>query len=40
MALPSSLAAGAVSVPILPGVGVITGILFCVLNWQHFDLVP
>jgi hypothetical protein len=31
-ALPSSLAAVAVSVPMLPGVGVITGFLFCVLN--------
>jgi hypothetical protein len=39
-ALPSSLAAGAVSVPMLPGLGVITGYLFCVLNWQLFDLVP
>ncbi|EEC44030.1 predicted protein [Phaeodactylum tricornutum CCAP 1055/1] len=39
MALPSSLAAVAVLVPMLPGVGVITGLLFCVLNWHIFDLV-
>jgi hypothetical protein len=29
-----------VPVPMLRGLGVITGYLFCVLNWQLFDLVP